>query len=291
MNNIAFLTTIYPINELYITEFFESLINQTIINFDVIIVNDGYADFDKLKKTYHSLHIIELPGIGCIAKNREALIKHALFCGYHTAIFGDIDDYFDRQRVEVVELLLKNNDIVINDLTAFNQQKLTHEHIFSSRIDNLAEIPSDLIIDRNIFGLSNTAIKLQEMTAKDISFPSKLIAVDWYFFSNLLLNNKKAIFTNDTITYYRQHDSNTAGIGTINASTILKAIKVKLIHYHLMIAKDEKYQLLYDQTKQLALWLENEKNLTEYVRVNVKHIHSPFWWETMKLGNICELNL
>ena len=247
MNNIAFLTTIYPINELYVTQFFESLINQTNVNFDVIIVNDGYADFNKLKKIYHSLHIIELPGVGCVAKNREALIKHALFCGYHTAIFGDIDDYFDRQRVEVVELLLKNNDIVINDLTAFNQQKLTHEHIFSSRIDNLAEIPSDLIIDRNIFGLSNTAIKLQEMTAKDISFPSKLIAVDWYFFSNLLLNNKKAIFTNDTITYYRQHDNNTAGIGTINASTILKAIKVKLIHYHSMIAKDKKYQLLHNQ--------------------------------------------
>jgi len=290
MNKIAFLTTIYPIDDIYTTDFFESLIKQTYSNFDVIIANDGFSDLDKLKKKYSSLNIIELPVVDSIAKNRELLIKHAIICGYDYAVFGDIDDYFDNRRLEVLESLLKDNDIVINDLTTFNQKNVINERVFSARVNNLSNIPLDFIMDKNIFGLSNTAIKLQGLLCEQISFPSKLIAVDWYFFSNLLLNSKKAIFTNDTLTYYRQHDKNTAGIGAINASTLLKAIKVKLIHYSFMKEKNDKYQCLYEQTHKLAIWLNNKENVAEYVRFNVKNLHTPLWWETTKLGNSSELN-
>ncbi len=290
MNKIAFLTTIYPIDELYITDFFESLIKQTNSNFDVIIVNDRFSNLDKFKKEYSSLNIIELSAVGSIAKNRELLIKQAIISGYNYAVFGDIDDYFDYRRLEVLESLLKTNDIVINDLTTFNKKNIIKERMFSARVNNLSIISLDFIMDKNIFGLSNTAIKLQGLISKEISFPSKLIAVDWYFFSNLLLKNKKAIFTNETLTYYRQHDKNTAGIGTINAVTILKAIKVKLIHYRSMKEENNKYQSLYKQTQQLAIWLNNKENITEYVRINTKNLHSPLWWETTKLGHISELN-
>ena len=47
---IAFLTTIYPIEDDYLYTFFDSLDGQTFKNFDLIVVNDGYLNFDKIKK-------------------------------------------------------------------------------------------------------------------------------------------------------------------------------------------------------------------------------------------------
>lgn len=300
MNNTAFLTTIYPVDKLYISDFFESLVKQTNNSFDIIIINDGFGSIDKIVKTYSSLNIIEVPAANSIAKNRELLIKYAIDCGYHYAIFGDIDDYFDARRVEVLKSLLKDNDIVINDLNTFsnrdmsnvnriNEVKITKK-IFSTRVKNLSIIKLDFILEKNIFGLSNTAIKLTGLTSEDISFPPPLIAVDWYFFSHLLLKNKRAIFTNDTVSYYRQHDENTAGIGIINASSILKAIDVKLIHYRFMKKENNQYKYLYEQTYQLAIWLKNKDNIDKYLLINNAKLINPLWWETITLGSYSELN-
>lgn len=290
MNKIAFLTTIYPIDDIYVTDFFESLIGQTNSNFDVIIVNDGFSALGKLKNKYNNLNIIELPAADNIAKNRESLVKYAISSGYNYAIFGDIDDYFDSNRIEVSKSLLQSCDIVVNDLTSFSSKNVLVEKFISNRVENHTEIPLNFIMDKNIFGLSNTAIKLKGLLSEHISFPSKLIAVDWFFFSNLLLNNKKAIFTNETLTYYRQHDGNTAGIGTINANTIVRAIKVKLIHYSFMKENNSEYQILYEQTHKLTDWLSKKENVAEYVQINLKNLPVPLWWETTKLGNISELN-
>ena len=58
--------------------------------------------------------------------------------------------------------------------------------------------------------MSNTAINLKKLTK--VFFDDKIIAVDWYFFKRLLEKGLKAIFTNETITYYRQHEKNTIGL-------------------------------------------------------------------------------
>ena len=68
----AFLTTIFTMNKQYLYDFFDSLKNQTYQNFDVIVVNDGYKDFEKIKTLYNEkLNIIELQHSNTPAKNRE----------------------------------------------------------------------------------------------------------------------------------------------------------------------------------------------------------------------------
>ena len=45
-----------------------------------------------------------------------------------------------------------------------------------------------------------------------VKFDELLIAVDWFMFKGLLKLGFKAIFTNEIISYYRQHLDNTIGL-------------------------------------------------------------------------------
>lgn len=280
---VAFLTTVFPVSEEYIHDFMKSLSDQSLKMFDLIVLNDGYKDFCRIKSIYHNLNIIELPPVGSIAKNREALIKFALFNNYEVAVFGDIDDYFAQNRIEKSLDLLVSNDIVVNELSSFSNDIINKESLFSARLTNNQIIDLDFIIDKNIFGLSNTAINLKKIQSINISFNSELIAVDWYFYTNLLLLGRRAIFTNETKTYYRQHDSNTVGIGCVSEQSILQAIKVKLIHYRNLKEKSNQFESMLESTEGLAKWVSSAERLNEFVLNNIKNLCEPLWWEILDL--------
>lgn len=270
MKAVAFLTTIFPMNEKYLCDFFDSLQAQTDKNFDVVIVNDGYDDFEKFKNKYKDLYIIELKHSETPSKNREYGINYVKTMGYDILIFGDSDDYFEKNRVEKSIELLKVHDIVVNDLSLFNTSGIYNHRYFSHRISNYEIIHSDFILEKNIFGLSNTAIKLDLVDSVD--FDSHLIAVDWYFFSLLLLKAKHAVFTNETQTFYRQYGENTIGIGEITVDNVCNIIKIKKIHYLLMKKHHHCYEELYNN----VIELDNHKDFSDLSNLSIKN---PLWWE------------
>ena len=209
---IGFLTTIFPMKEQYIYDFFDSIKNQTYKNFDVIVVNDGYEKFEELKSIYNQyLNIIELEYSNTPAKNREHGINYCIEKAYDILIFGDSDDYFVQNRVEKSIELLQNNDIVVNDFDLFDENGIYEEKYISNRVENNAIIKASFIEDKNIFGLSNSALNLNILKNRVI-FEKDIVAVDWFLFKNLLRNGKKAIFTNETISFYRQHKENIVGL-------------------------------------------------------------------------------
>lgn len=283
MNKIAFLTVLYPINDSIVDLFFNSLVNQTNKSFDIIIVNDGFSDIEHFKEKYCNLNIIEIKNSNNIAKNRELLIRFAIEKKYEIAVFGDIDDYFESNRVEISTKFLNSYDIVVNDLITFGIEHFK-EKIISKRIENLSTISINYIVRKNIFGLSNTAINLKGLHSKDIVFPSDLIAVDWYFYSNLLLSGKKAIFTNETLTYYRQYENNTIGIGNVSEKNILKSIEVKLIHYRYMKEKSEIFRTEFSRIERLSYRLNSDHRLLDIACRNTESIQNPLWWEVTELG-------
>lgn len=291
MGKLAFLTTIYPISETIIDDFFHSLVNQTDTDFDLIILNDGYSRFDTLREKYSNLTIIELNTADNIALNRETLIRYAKDNNYCFAVFGDIDDYFDKNRVELSKSLLASYDIVVNDLTAFSSKKFLFKKYISNRISNNTEITLDFILNKNIFGLSNTALNLNSIKRQDIVFSPELIAVDWYFFSNLLLQSKSAIFTCDTVTYYRQHANNTAGIGRVTQKSINNILNVRRIHYMHMKSKADVYNKLLENNKHLSNLVQTENYKSNLVAINNQLIQYQLWWELIGLGVNNEINM
>ena len=211
LNKVSFLTTVYPMNEKYLYDFFGSLKNQTCQNFDIIAINDGYKKFDKIKNDFsQNLNIIEIPYSNTPAKNKEYGINYCIDQKYDFLIFGDSDDYFQNNRVKKSLEFLTKSDVIVNDLSLFNKNGVFKENYISHRINNLDTIDVDFIKDKNIFGMSNTAIKLKNLSK--VLFDDKIISVDWFFFKMLLESGFKAIFTNEIITYYRQHEKNTIGL-------------------------------------------------------------------------------
>ncbi len=267
---IAFLTTIFPMNDDFLTDFFNSLEEQTFKKFDIIVVNDGYEQFDTIKKRYIHLNIIELPYKNTPSKNREYGINYVKKMGYDIVIFGDSDDYFENNRIEKSIELLRGHDIVVNDLSLFNSNGIYNHKYLSNRIKNHTIIDFDFILEKNIFGLSNTAIRLNLLDSVD--FDPSLIAVDWYLFSLLLLKAKHTIFTNETQTFYRQYSDNTIGMGEITLENIQNILKVKKTHYALM----QKHLPYYEELYNNVIELDNTKDFSNLSTLTMQY---PFWWE------------
>jgi glycosyltransferase involved in cell wall biosynthesis len=284
---VAFLTTIFPMERQYILDFFNSLSRQTYAGFDVIVVNDGYEDFAETRNVYNNLSIVEIKSQKTPAKNRELGIEFVKNNNYDILIFGDSDDYFSDNRVQVTIELLHTYSIVVNDLTLFNRFTTLQNKYISKRYSNCTLITLDDIKNKNIFGLSNTAVRVNELD--DCRFDTRLIAVDWYLFSILLLKKRSAIFTNDTLTFYRQHGLNTIGMGEITKASLHKEVLVKKIHYSLLSKVDDQYKALLEGVRQIEGRLNN---INEFEINYLKNSCFNFlWWETTAcIGEKSEAN-
>ena len=227
----AVLTTLFTLEWEFVVDFFNSLNNQTHKDFEVLVVNDGFDKLDLIRDSYKDLNILEIEGVDCIAFNRQLLINTAKKY-YDNAIFCDSDDFFSENRIELSIYLLNDYDVVVNDVDLYVNERVVNSSYFSQDLSNRAEITIDDIIEKNYFGLSNTAVKLSSID--NIEFDYSLKAVDWFFFSNLLIKERKAIFTNEAKTFYRQHSDNIAGIGVGTYDQIIKELDVKRLHYQLM---------------------------------------------------------
>jgi hypothetical protein len=214
MSNIAFLTTVFPQNEEFLKDFFESLSRQTFRDFDLVIINNNLKNLNYYKNVYSKLRIIDINSSGSIAKNRELGINYCIEKKYDVLIFGDSDDYFKNNRVEKSLELLKKKEVIVNDLSIFNKYGVYEKKYLSNRLKNLDIIDYEFIKDKNIFGMSNTAIKLKNISK--VIFDDNIIPIDWFFFRAILKQGLKALFTNETETFYRQHKNNTVGLRVKN---------------------------------------------------------------------------
>tara|TARA_B100000795_G_scaffold267342_1_gene251983 strand:- start:2883 stop:3731 length:849 start_codon:yes stop_codon:yes gene_type:complete len=276
--NIAFLTTIFPMKENYLYDFFNSLNRQTFKDFDVIVVNDDYKNFSKIKEKFSDLNIKELKYSDTPLRNREHGINFILDNDYDIVIFGDSDDYFSFNRVEVIIEKLIHYDIIVNDLSIFNEKEIYIKKYLSHRIKNNTDITIDFVKDKNIFGMSNTALRVKSLG--NIIYDSELIALDWYIFSLALLKSGVALFTNETQTFYRQYNENTVGIGKLNKELFFKGVAVKLKHYELLSIEDSQFKAYYNEMTILSNVIKNNKMLDMIISQNISH---PLWWEEIKL--------
>lgn len=280
INKVAVSTTIFPMKEAYLFDFFESLTKQDCTCFDIIVLNDGYGSIDKFISLYPKLNIIELIYTDTPAKNREYSLNYIKNLDYEVIIFGDSDDYFKSNRVSHSINLLSTYDIVVNDVSLFSENDIYQTNYMSNRIPNNSVITSEFIRDKNVFGLSNTAILTNSINDIDkINFDENLIALDWYFFSMLLAKGKKAIFTSDTCTYYRQHENNTVGLNQISASSVINIINIKKAHYKLAMDFDNRLKSLHVIFDELSQKISNKTCLSTFLN-NINNSQKfPLWWE------------
>ena len=278
MTKIALFTVFYPGAETYVDEFFNSVLNQTYKNFDLIIVNDGYKD-DNLASHCPNLNIIELRGDATISGNRAIGINYAIDNVYDYLFLCDVDDYMYPTRVEHVLESFGNNDIIVNDLDIVDaDRKLIVKDYFQKTINANTILDKDFIKDKNIFGFSNSALKVSAFSK--VSFPVDLKVVDWYFFTQLLNEGLKAQFLDESLTEYRQHSGNMIGISSFTIDVFKKLIELKKKQYSYIKEVYPVYQKLYDQMLNLSKLPDNELQII--IDKNTDITPYPVWWENVK---------
>ena len=115
MSNTVFATFVYPESEMHLPRMFRSLREQSDHDFDIVIFNDGLQNIDKICK-HHLTKPVEIKSAtGTIAKIRAFGLRQLKDLGYENVIFGDADDSFARNRVEVCKNLLQVYDLFCHD--------------------------------------------------------------------------------------------------------------------------------------------------------------------------------
>lgn len=283
LHNVAFLSVVYPECIAYLKDFMASISGQSFKKFDTVIFNDGLENFSRFARDF-SLNVIEIKISGTPAFIRQEAINYLIGNGYDVIIFGDSDDYFESRRVETILKLLENYDIVVNDYDLVDKNgNCINKNYLSRRICDKCDIKPDSIVESNIFGFTNTALKINGMEMQ--FFCDNLIAVDWYFFVNCLLNGYTAVFTNETRTFYRQHEKNLVGALNFDQNRIMRAIDAKYYHYMAMSKLDADYVPFYEKYRRLKnkLEVDCENFIHEYTKmVNSNIEQNSFWWENIK---------
>ncbi len=272
---IAVGTVVYPSVLPFWHNFIQSIRNQTFRDFHLFIINDGCTIEDLINcppdTTVHE-------GLANIAKNRQLLINLIYNSGYDVIIFVDSDDEFQANRFELNVKLGQNFDIVANDMNILSGNHIEEYNIFSQNLKNNQNIDLKFILNKNIFGLSNTACHTNLLN--NIVIPEDIIAVDWFLFTKVLLSKANAIFTNKTCTNYRQWEHNSIGFTKNSLDAVKTGIKVKYFHYKNLLDEHEYYMNNFHWIEYLYNNLDSDIFFCTYFEKYIKNKpKSPFWWE------------
>jgi hypothetical protein len=292
-NNSLLISIIYPKVKKYLADYCKSVQSQDNDRFDILVLNDGFRGEFPLRN--HRITIIDIKSRLTPAEIRMLGTKYAIENDYTYVIFSDTDDYFSTNRISVSINRLEKYDFVFNELYIINEKEDVIQKSYYNKLIKNREFTNYLeIVDRNLFGLGNTAVKVN--TLKDLFIPKEIITVDWWIFSILLLNKYKGGFIKEAITYYRQHHNNFIGIGNkLNKTILRRGIKVKQIHYKNLLKYCEDYKIkeaaeIYceklEEINVLNKYIQDNHFCKKYIEIineNYKEIYSGWWSDILSI--------
>lgn len=288
------LTCIYPSVVKYLDDFFISLSAQTDRNFEVYVINDGVANISGIFKSRTSNLSIKIRNndLGkSPAEIRKCAINWVINDGADNIIFGDADDHFEKNRIEVIKSFLLHKNIVFNELVLFGSNVNSPYSILGRRLREGQCIREEDILNSNCIGLSNSGVKSECIKKILNDIPTAVTAFDWSFFTLLLSQHTEAIFTAGTKTYYRQYGNNIASLTSFSDEQIVNGVKVKMQHYQSLAYLNTVYAKKAEIFKKIFdnLFTDNVLKLAYCKAVRSQIVEYPFWWETIK--TLEELNL
>ena len=279
----AVFSVVYPGVEPYFSEFLSTLSKQTDRNFTLFLINDGLPNIEGFLKRA-DLDVKVKDAGGSPAALRKIGIRWVQEAGAKIIIFADSDDYFSENRVEISKDMLAEYDLVFNELVLTGKGMVDSIPMLETRFSDGEIVSYKHIGTANCMGLSNTALRVNSIPSYFDQIPENIIAFDWSFFALCLHDGAKAIFTNNTQTWYRQHGNNLASPHSFTEEQILRGVQVKRDHYQMLFRFYEEYVPLADMFEKLLTQLQSNETLRQkYCRAVLKHAPAiPLWWEPIK---------
>lgn len=281
--------------EKYLVETMESVVNQTIDDYEIIVVDDGSEDetlsiLNEYSSNYDNITILTQQNSGpSAARNKGLDIAKGDY-----VFFFDADDILVSNALEKMykTAISRNADLVIAKYDIFNQFKRTKVN----SIDNLVAKKRIKKYDLDIlwtFSLSNklfrrSLIEKHHLRLADISYSE-----DGEFLMKFIFKTKKITGLNMVVFHYRRMALGEFGSITsyINASKVRDYITA-----HNLILKSASESLLNDNKsyKTIEQAKQNKPEIREYIneivrkelQVLLEQFYSKFWnidEETVKL--------
>jgi hypothetical protein len=284
----AVLTCVYPSAEPFLPDFWHALKNQSNRHFDVLIGNDG------LKSLRYDLPFLTKVRdfSGSPSAVRKQTIRWAIGMGYEGLIFADADDVFPPNRVGCLKRHLEaGTPVIFHDLHLCNEKGETScKSMFEGRFHDHQEICESDLKHFNFMGLTNTAVRTHELPKVIALIPDETVAFDWAFYVRLLSTQSlhiPALYTNETVTYYRQHGNNIASPNDLTDKQIRLGVDVKAKHYAAIADLDP----WYGKMAHAFLHLGNKLDLSpSFQKIYMQKVRAmappnPLWWETARLAD------
>lgn len=276
----VFFTVVYPQALPYFKDVCHSAMQQTRQDFDLIVVNDG-CDTAVLREHLAGLNATILDAAGTPTQNRQQGINYARKQNYKYIFFCDADDTFSANRFErtFTEFKNSNADIIVCNLNIVDEtlNPIINSY-FSKELPENQWIDGNFIKDKNIFGLSNTALRLDALQT-EINIPETPI-VDWYLFTILINNKLKARYITEPLVNYRQHNTNMIGINQHDLNSFRKMANLKNLHYKLLVKSGyHQYEDLYNKSKLLQNLSDIE--ITNIIKQQLAKHNQPLWWQVI----------
>ena len=289
--NTLLVTFVYPGVLWNITKLKSTIQYQTYREFDTLIVLDGIArtelDIPEEWKTINNDYNFDIPTLRFMA------VRYAIKEKYEYILFLDADDSMDDTRVEAVLDKFGNYDFVVNEIVPVdNDGKLIGQPVLKKLFPVNIIDDYKTIFEKNLIGFSNSAIRVSVLDG--VKIPNIIIAVDWYLYSVLLLENRCGVFIDETKTYYTQHDTNTVGLNTsLNKDLIKYYLDVKIRHFFALELysrsnKKRHHEVIYgylNNLLQLQRVIEKDSKLELYKKmISSNSADFKGWWEPLKVS-------
>lgn len=276
MIKVSLIVPIYN-TEKYLEKCINSLINQSLKDIEIILINDGSPDnSDKVIKKFKDKRIKyikkENEGIG---KTRNLGIESAT--GEYLA-FVDSDDYLSEHFCEYMyEKATKDKcDLVICDFFQDIEPNILQKIKFNSFSDtNLKKTP-ELINNINL-GPCNKLYKKELFENKNNRFVENLKYEDAPFVIRMLLSAKKIGKVNDYLTYYVIHENSETTVRDKRIFDILKitdmiVCDLKGVDYPNEAVTDIAVMILTDYTIQQK-FVKNRKYRHDFIKQAFKYLN------------------
>lgn len=211
MNEIK-VSVIVPIynTEKFLRKCIESIVNQTLQEIEIILINDGSTDnshnicLEYAEKYPKKIRYINNKNIGCSATRNLGI---ELSKGEYIA-FVDSDDYIEKEMYEEMYKIVKNKnlDIVISGIIYENKYNKDQK---KSIPQNINEYYSYFKINNRVANPVNKLIKKKLISDNKINFPIESHSgEDIVFCFKLLTKTKRVTFISRAYYYYVNHGFN-----------------------------------------------------------------------------------
>lgn len=230
------VSVIIPVynSEKYLKRCLDSVVNQTLENFEIIIVNDGSSDnslniLNEYKQKYSQIILLNQNNKGqAVARNRALDIAKGEYIS-----FVDSDDFIENNMLELMykEAVASNVDMVIcnwDRVDSVGRVLSTKNHIeYQNQILNQYETIREFFLNKNelIEGFSWNKIIRKSLFNQVRYLNMKYEDIPTMF--QILTRISKCKYINHTLYHYVQHNSSTVHSKTEeNVLFFIKAVKM-----------------------------------------------------------------